>query len=45
MLWVLQVALGDLEWSLMSIADSHRRLHAARARQRLLLKSLDDVSP
>ncbi|BDA44341.1 hypothetical protein COCOBI_05-5250 [Coccomyxa sp. Obi] len=39
----MQVALGDLEWSLMSVADAHRRLQAARARQRHLLKSLDEA--
>ena len=42
--WVLQVAVGDLEWSLMSVADAHRRLQAARSRQRHLLLSLDEVS-
>ena len=41
---VVQVAVGDLEWSLMSIYSTHQQLQAARAKQQRLLKTLNEVS-
>lgn len=41
----MQMAVGDLEWSLMSICSAHKQLQAAHARQRRLLDTLNEVHP
>ncbi|KAK9915911.1 hypothetical protein WJX75_005884 [Coccomyxa subellipsoidea] len=39
----VQVAVGNLEWSLMSIYSTHQQLQAARAKQQRLLKTLNEA--
>lgn len=42
---ILQVTVGDLEWSLMSILKARQRLKAAHAQQQKLLEVLNEVMP